>query len=328
MKYIQILPQLAALFFFPAMMVVATLAIIYEKVIYPILKWLKGYRPGSSWWSMSFKVHLCIYAPVLACVVIAYLLQKHTEGTWLEAYEQYLILAENICIGIFSGAAIYWFTGYYPVFKRKADCYRTYQLEMSELRRATRFEDIHFDIKLDDKGVKKAKEMEGMSDEIPSHYLKYFMDAYNTKIDSGVIDAKLEMCERLKIVYDHLDFGVVKSLLQIERVCKGISEYTASIDHQKERLKIPQYREALVNFDKNAYQNWFSNEDQFSQAKIDNNALINFSKDSKDNQSIKDAAYLDLYFFKSLRLSYIKLFEERVKFSRLYNEKIEPIVRH
>ncbi|WP_325890987.1 hypothetical protein [Grimontia sp. NTOU-MAR1] len=144
MKYIQILPQLAALLFFPVMMVITTLAVIYETVVYPLYCRLKdtpqewkaellAYRIGSPWWSMSLKMHLCLYVPVLMCVVIAYLLQKHIDNTWLEAYEQYLVLAENICIGVFTGALIYWFTSHLPNHKGKIAAINAHYFDLKDI---------------------------------------------------------------------------------------------------------------------------------------------------------------------------------------------------
>ncbi|CAH6797914.1 conserved membrane hypothetical protein [Vibrio chagasii] len=144
MKYIQILPQLAALFFFPAMIVIITLAVIYEMVVYPFYcrfkeipqEWkakLEVYRIGSPWWSMSLKMHLCLYVPVLTCVLIAYLLQKHMEGTWLTPYEQHLVLAENICIGVFTGALLYWFTSHLPNHKAKISAINAHYYDLKDI---------------------------------------------------------------------------------------------------------------------------------------------------------------------------------------------------
>ncbi|EOD81930.1 hypothetical protein D515_00088 [Grimontia indica] len=147
MKYIQILPQLAAFFFFPVMMVITTLAVIYETVVYPFYcrfkdipqEWkakLLAYRIGSPWWSMSLKMHLCLYVPVLTCVLIAYLLQKHMEGTWLTPYEQYLVLAENICIGIFTGALLYWFTSHFPNHKAKIAAINAHYYDLKDISKS------------------------------------------------------------------------------------------------------------------------------------------------------------------------------------------------
>lgn len=143
MKYIQILPQLAALLFFPVMIVITSLVVINETVVYPLYcrfkdtpqEWnakLAAYRIGSPWWSMSLKMHLCIYVPLLTCVLIAYLLQKHMESTWLTPYEQYLVLAENICIGIFGGALLYWFTSHLPNHKEKIAAINAYYFDLKD----------------------------------------------------------------------------------------------------------------------------------------------------------------------------------------------------
>ncbi|PMN90303.1 hypothetical protein [Enterovibrio norvegicus] len=328
MKELSVLPQLAAFFFFPFVMVTITAVWVYETAIdqplygklkakYSALKvkWAQK-RHQSAWWSMSLNVHLCIYLPIIVSFGFAYLLSKHEESTNLTAFsirwEQYLVLGENLCIGIFSGAFIYWFTTHYREFNTKKSAYFQYRILLSELCIPTSLEVSFYGEGMSEDTTETANPKVGRNlGGLARQYVQYLEGFDKLESDLERMEKKISSFKIIGRSIQHFDQEVKDAVIELEVLTDLLLPRFKRFHEERKYLKEPTHREKIEWFDchENLY-GWFHKDEE-----------IKLAEESTDTQS----AFMMVFSFYLLKEKLGTYTSARTKLHGLIAAQVIPL---